>query len=189
MRPTRSIAMIVICLLFLNADAWAQQQHRHEGFWIGFGIGGGANLSTGLDDERRGGGAGYLRLGGNLSQQFLIGGELLIWGRRDDTIIGSNSLGTIRSNVTVTVLFYPDEAGRFFIKGGLGGAAVEYEIAGVEIGETGGAATLGLGYDIRLGRNIFLTPNIDWMMQTFEDASGDRATNSLVLLTVGLTWH
>lgn len=189
MRLIRILTAIMFCLFVATSFAHAQRRQRHEGFWIGFGIGGGANLSTGLDDERSGGGGGYLRLGGNLSQKLLLGGEIMVWGRRDDTPLGDNTLTTTRSNATITVLFFPSDAGGFFLKAGLGGANIEAEAAGVEVTEQGAGTTFGLGYDVRLGRNIYLTPNVDWMFQTFENNAGDRATNTLLLVTVGLTWH
>ena len=84
MRHMLAVVTTVLCLLLVASNAHAQRQQRHEGFWIGFGIGGGANLSRGLDDETSGGGAAYLRLGGTLSQKFLLGGEILAWGRQDE---------------------------------------------------------------------------------------------------------
>ena len=86
-------------------------------------------------------------------------------------------------------MFFPSETGGFFLKGGLGGANVEAEVGGVKVTEKGVGTTLGLGYDVRLGRNLYLTPNIDLLIQTFENASGETTSNSLFLVTVGLTWH
>ena len=63
------------------AAAQAPDIHAHRGFWIGFGVGGGKNLSEGLDGKRVGGGAGYLRLGGTVSQRVLLGFDGTFWGR------------------------------------------------------------------------------------------------------------
>ena len=63
------------------AAAQAPDIHAHRGFWIGFGVGGGKNLSQGLDGKRVGGGAGYLRLGGTVSQRVLLGFDGTFWGR------------------------------------------------------------------------------------------------------------
>jgi len=189
MRPVRISATIAVLVLFLGSAGQAQSRQRHEGFWIGFGIGGGVNTAENLDDARRGGGAAYVRLGGTLSQKVLLGGELSIWGRQEDAILGENSLTVARSNATFTVMFFPSEKGGFFLKGGLGGANVEAETAGVKVTEQGLGTTLGLGFDVRLGRNLYLTPNLDWLIQTFERDGGDTISNTLILLTLGLTWH
>ena len=187
MRLVRISATIALLVLFVGTAGQAQSRQRHEGFWIGFGIGGGVNASA--NDDRRGGGALSVRLGGTLSQRFLLGGELSVWGRQEDTILGDNSLTVTRSNATFTVMFFPSEAGGFYVKGGLGGANVEVEASGEKVTEKGVGTTLGLGYDIRLGRNLYLTPNIDWLIQTFENNVGETTSNSLFLVTIGLTWH
>ena len=188
MRPVRISATIVLLVLFVGTAGQAQSRQRHEGFWIGFGIGGGVNTSANVDNQR-GGGAIYVRLGGTLSQKFLLGGEISAWGKQEDTVLGENSLTVTRSNATFTAMFFPSKTGGFFLKGGVGGANVEAEVAGVKVTEQGLGTTLGLGYDVRLGRNLYLTPNIDLLIQTFENAGGETTSNSLLLVTVGLTWH
>lgn len=188
MRLIRTSATVALLALCLGTAGQAQTRQRHEGFWIGFGVGGGVNASANVDSER-GGGAIYLRLGGTLSQKFLIGGEISAWGRQEDTVLGGDPLTVTRSNATFTALFFPSEAGGFFIKGGVGGANVEAEVGGLKVTEKGMGNTLGLGYDIRLGRNLYLTPNLDWLIQTFENSDGETTSNSLFLVTIGLTWH
>ena len=41
-----------------------------------------------------------------------------------------------------------------------------------------------MGIDFRLGRNFYVTPNVDYMVQFF-----DRDTVGSVLVTLGVTWH
>ncbi len=132
MRPIRISATIALLVLFAGAAGQAQSRQRHEGFWIGFGIGGGVNTSANVDSER-GGGAIYVRLGGTLSQKFLLGGEISAWGRKEDTPLGGNPLTVTRSNATFTVMFFPSEVGGFFLKGGVGGANVETVAASLAI--------------------------------------------------------
>jgi hypothetical protein len=181
-------AFAVLLLLCTTSESAAQTRHRHEGFWIGFGIGGGVNTSANVEEGKRGGGALYVRLGGTLSQRWLLGGEISVWGRQEDSILGENSVSLTRSNATFTAMFFPSGNGGLFLKGGLGGANVEFEAGGVKFNEQGVGTTLGMGYDVRLGRNLYLTPNLDVLIQTFEKSS-ETTTNSLVLLTIGLTWH
>jgi hypothetical protein len=180
-------ATVAILAMFVGTAGEAQSRQRHEGFWIGFGIGGGVNASA--NNDERGGGALSLRLGGTLSQKFLLGGEISAWGRQEDSALGGDPLTVTKSNATFMVMFFPSDAGGFFIKGGIGGANVEAESAGMKVTEQGVGNTLGLGYDIRLGSNLYLTPNLDWLIQTFENDVGETTSNSLFLLTIGLTWH
>ena len=151
-----TIALLTMCI---GTAGQAQSRQRHDGFWIGFGIGGGVNASA--NNDERGGGALSLRLGGTLSQKFLLGGEISAWRRQEDSALGGDPLTVTKSNATFMVMFFPSDAGGFFIKGGIGGANVEAESAGAKVTEQGVGNTLGLGYDIRLGSNLYLTPNLD----------------------------
>jgi hypothetical protein len=55
--------------------------------------------------------------------------------------------------------FYPSATGGFFLLGGLGFGAIEVDVSGFgSASETGAGALLGLGYDIRVGENVSLTP-------------------------------
>ncbi len=168
--------------LALAAPAEAQREVKHQGFWIGFGLGGGWNTSDGLDGETLGGGAIYLRMGATPSDRLLVGGEINGWFRdQNGTAIG-------RGNVTLSLLFYPSRSGGLFVKGGAGLAQVQasQRIGNVTttITDEGFGTTLGAGFDIRLGRNLYLTPNVDFLFQTIDDAN-----NTLTLLSLGLTWH
>lgn len=188
----RTFSLAAVCLLMLQGTAIAQDRHEHKGFWIGFGFGGGVNLSQGLDNENLVGGGGYFRLGGTPSQRVLVGGEGVGWGAAQSDEVVS------RGNGMFIIMFFPSENGGFFLKGGVGGASVSRVVTegfSTRVEAQGGlGTTAGLGFDIRLGRNIYLTPNADWVFQVFD--GGNIAfldnvpnTNSLLLFTLGLTWH
>jgi hypothetical protein len=180
MRLFRLGVSVAVSLMVLTAAVEAQGR---QGFWIGFGLGGGVNTSQGLDDARRGGGAGYLRLGGTITPQVMLGAEALGWGRSE------RGATIARGNTTFMGLLYPSPTGGFFLKGGAGIATVGVtaDILGTTVTSTenGFGTTVGLGVDARLGNNLYLTPNLDFLFQAFE---GGR-TNTLVLFTLGLTWH
>lgn len=183
MRRTAYVSLLacVLTLIWTNAEA----QHPHQGFWIGFGLGGGINTADGFEGGRAGA-AGYLRMGGTVSPKVLLGGEAIGWGRTiDEVTIGAG-------NTSFIVQFYPGSNGGVFLKGGLGIATIRVstDILGVDVQatETGFGTTLGLGYDARVGRSLFLTPNVDVIWQTY-DIGGASADQAIVLFTLGLTWH
>lgn len=187
--------VLFACLGFILAGTVAleaQTPREHRGFWIGFGLGGGVNVTESLDDATLAGGAAYLRLGWTLSQRLLLGAEGIGWNReRDDENLS-------RGNGTATLLFYPSRSGGLFLKGGIGGASVSVSVeengATTTTSKGGFGATAGLGYEIRLASNFYLTPAFDWLFQAF-DADSDTSlgdipgTNSILLLTVGVLWH
>ena len=193
-------ALLTVMALTLAAGVAAAQAaggtggggHEHKGFWIGFGLGGGANLTKGLDGESLSGGGGYFRLGGTPNQRWLLGFEGNFWGRDQD------GATIARGNGTFTALFYPSERGGAFLKGGVGWASISRETTSgnstTTTTEGGFGLTAGLGADVRLGRNIYLTPNVDALFQWFESKTDPvlgtiPGHNTLLLFTLGLTWH
>lgn len=189
MRPTlpRAAAAAALFVALYASPASAQRQAVHEGFWISFGFGAGTMFGDdAYDGDSKFGGAGFLRMGGSPSQQLLIGGEMIGWGTdQDDVQIGRGAL-------MFTALYYPSPAGGFYLKGGAGfaGRTVETSVFldGVEFTasqDDGGIGLgAGLGYDIQLSRNFFITPALDFV---YTGTEGDGA--SLLLFTVGATWH
>jgi hypothetical protein len=145
-------------------------------------------MSQEFEGERSFGGAGYLRFGAAITQQFLLGVEFLAWARKLEAESGVEPFTLQRSNASVVLMFYPSEAGGLFLKMGVSGALIDIEESGMKVREQGAGARAGIGYDIALG-HLYLTPNLDWMFQTFEDAPGTKATNHMLLATLGITWH
>ncbi len=180
MRSLGTVA-VVAALLVTASAAEAQRESLHDGFWIGFGVGGGWFTQEGAADEAVGGGAGYIRLGGTVSERVLLGGEGNAW-----TQVEGNTTHS-RSNATFTVYFYPARRG-FFAKGGLGLASVSLETESgnttTTTTDTGVGTTLGIGFDIRVARNFFITPNLDLLFQRINEVEG-----AAFLMSIGVTWH
>ena len=49
---------------------------------------------------------------------------------------------------------------------------------------TGVGLNLGTGFDLRLNRNFFVTPNLDFLVDFFNES-----TDTSLLFTLGLSWH
>lgn len=186
------VSVMSIIALTLATGVSAAQAHEHRGFWIGFGLGGGVNLNDGLDGERLSGGTGYLRLGGTPSQRVLLGFEGNFWGRDQD------GATIARGNGTFVTMFYPSTQGGGFLKGGIGWASISRATtvgnSTTTTAEGGFGLTAGAGWDVKIGRNIYLTPNADVLFQWF-DAKNDPVlgpipgNNTILMVTMGLTWH
>ena len=108
------------------------------------------------------------------------------WGTDVDNVkIGRGAL-------MFTAMYYPSPRGGLYLKGSAGfagrSAETSVNIEGVEFTATtddGGIGLgAGLGYDIQLARNFFLTPALDFV---YTGTEGDGA--SLLLFTIGATWH
>lgn len=181
-------AVTALTLMVVGSSPLAAQlrERRHEGFWIGFGLGGGRNLTTDIDGSELTGGGAYLRMGGTPSEQILIGGEVAGWTHQE------NGVTLTRGNGTFTVLFYPERTGDFFFKAGVGGSSQQVSVnsggGSAIVSESGAGESLGAGIDIQLGRNVYLTPNLDFLFQQFS-SGGTTVHNTIGLITIGLTWH
>jgi hypothetical protein len=163
---------------------------KRAGFWGSFGLGAGGE-SYDLRD-----GAGYndvlyrptvdLRLGGTVSQSLRLGGEALAWiddqGDRTETV----------SSFLFIAQFYPISTSGLYLKGGagLGRNEVDFDDGfGFGVGDTGFAGLVGAGWELRVGRRIYINPSVDLVGQTYTGRGGDRYRERLVNFGVGVMFQ
>ena len=185
MTTIRITALFALLNILTTFPIVAQDKPRHDRFWWAFGLGGGWNAINvdfepttrrwQFDFDGPRGASAYFRLGGTVNQHVLFGGEAFVFWRE-----GQSGQDLERVNANAIALIYPGAEGGLFFKGGFGVASSE----GPRGDESGVGTTLGAGFDLRIGTNIFVTPNIDVMVQMFEES-----TNASLLFTMGFTWH
>lgn len=196
MRPRLGL-FAAAALLAAAPQAWAGHPQERHGFWIGFGGGyGSASASADCDecggDERESSFTGFLKLGGTLSQNVLLGVESNVWTKEED---GARlTLGFVTGTITV----YPVATSGFFLKGGFGASVVDtsadFDSFDVSASKTGWGVLAGIGYDIRVGRNISLTPCINYTYGkpgdlVFEDEVLPSWKQNVVSFELGITFH
>jgi hypothetical protein len=146
------LAGLALGFTLAAVPAHAQHPHTRSGFWFSGGLGYG---SLGCDgcDGREGGLSGGISLGGTLSQKVLIGIGTSGWTKEQ---FGARlTVGTLDARIR----FYPSATGGFFLTGGVGIGSIHASFTGLgSETETGFGVLLGLGYDIRVGTNVSLTP-------------------------------
>jgi hypothetical protein len=102
---------------------------------------------------REGGFSGNASLGGTLSSKVLLGAMSAGWTKEESGV--TLTVGSLAA----VVRFYPSATGGFYLLGGLGIGTISADISGFgSDSETGASAILGLGYDIRVGKSVSLTP-------------------------------
>jgi hypothetical protein len=145
------IAGLANLMLIASATpAAAQHPKTREGFWFNGGLGYGC---LGWHDcERDGGLSGGLSLGGTVSPHFLIGVGTTGWTKSESNV--TLTAGTLDARVR----YYPSVKGGFFLTGGLGLGAVAQSLGSFSVNEIGVGLVLGLGFDVRVGKNVSLTP-------------------------------
>jgi hypothetical protein len=169
MSTLRATGFCALLAVLLATTATAQQAQTRQGFWIGGGMGYG---SMGISCE--GGISGYLKLGGTLRQNILLGVETTGWTKSE----GGATL--TMGNVSGAAYWYPMPTNGLFVKAGAGYSIMDDGFAN----ESGFGMLAGLGYDVRVGRNLSITPVANWFRGSFDGLSAN-----VLQFGVGVTSH
>ncbi|MGH7627870.1 MAG: hypothetical protein ACREOF_00455 [Gemmatimonadales bacterium] len=129
-RLVRAIGIAVVALLAGAAQASAQRTLERSGFFIGLGPGYGSLDITcdGCELDRQSGLSGYLKLGGAVSRQVVLGVESNGWYKSEEG--ASITFGTLTGMVYV----YPASSANFYLRGGVGLATFDIEDLDTETG-------------------------------------------------------
>ncbi|HEU5260268.1 MAG TPA: outer membrane beta-barrel protein [Gemmatimonadales bacterium] len=180
------------------STASAQRPQTREGFWIGFGFGGGSaglSCNTSFDPDcanltRETGFTGHLKMGGTLSPKVLIGGESTAWTKDEQGL--TSQLG----NLAAAVYFYPAPATGFFVKGGPSFSYHRSDDGTTNLTGTGFGFIIGAGYDVRVGRNISISPVANFYWGSVGELSSNGASTSgfglkqnVFDFQLGITFH
>jgi hypothetical protein len=165
-------------LLASSALGAQEKPQTRQGFWISVGVGGGSLGCENCGDNRETGGTAQIALGGTLSPRFQLGASSNAWAKE------VNGTDITMSSLTAIAKFYPWVARGFYLSGGLGVGRIAFKEGSVTLSEDGTSAILGLGYDIRVGKNFSITPFLNGVGASFD---GNRSDFNQV--GIGFTWH
>lgn len=175
----------------LAATATAQEtvrpdvaEHRaRQGFWasVGAGLGSrGLSCEFCMGSQREEGFATNFRIGGTLNRSVNLGASLTAWITKHPASRGG-SYGVFTSLMGVAQVYPVSRAG-FYFQGG-GGYIVD--VIDDESVNEGPGITFGIGYDARVGRNLSITPHVNYL----RTIDGDQGTSDLYQFGVAVTWH
>lgn len=199
MRAGHRFPLVALALLLLAAPELAAQHRRpglrhsgpdgRSGFW-GVLTGGAGVEQVNFSDDGLGYSdpltrpAGSLRLGGTLSPHWRLGGEVSSWVNEDGPI--TETVG----GLLFIAQFYPARRAGFFLKAGLGvgRSAVEDDFGGTA-DDYGLGGSVGLGYDVRLGRHVFLVPSVDFAAYELDAGAGDRYRERVTTFGLGIAYQ
>lgn len=148
-------ALVVALLYLAPGQAAAQRPQPRDGFWISGGLGyGSLDIGCeGCESDRESGVTALLAMGGSPSRSLLLGAELEGWSKEVDGV------DLTFGHLSGVAYWYPRAAAGFFLKGGIGVGRLTADAGPLgEESDTGVALHGGLGYDVRVGRTISLTP-------------------------------
>lgn len=143
------------------------QEPPHHGVWIGAGVGAGwagATCNDCVSAGRLSGWSGYLRAGTTVAPRTRLAGELDGWVRTPD---GAERIeGGANERVVmlgIAVLGYPIHDQGLFLKLGLGVSQYRSRVGTSVLKATGLAPHAGLGYDIGVAHELYLTPYVQYL--------------------------
>jgi hypothetical protein len=189
-------AALLAGLVVLAAPLAAQRPPRglaevqdggRGGFWAGLSLGAGGEAFDLRD------GLGYsdqlyrptvsLRLGGTVGPALRLGGEALVWINEN-----GNSVESLSSVLFVGQLYPAGNAG-LYLKGGLGFVRNAFEVNGLDDGDNGFAGLLGAGYELPLGRRVFLVPSVDFVQHWYSERNSAGYRERLLNFGLGLVFQ
>lgn len=189
----RHIAFALVLVLALTPrSASAQRVDERRGFWLAGAISGSSvGIDCQIDDcpnERKTGISGFVQLGGTLSRRTLVGVEVNGWRNSES--------GARREYIAVMGIgyLYPSADYPFFLKFGIGAGRYGAEVTS-DVSSTGFAVQIGTGYDIAIGRRVWIAPVIQYISAPDQNAKLDRfpvsSDFSLNLIQAGVkvSWH
>lgn len=182
-----SISVPALLLTTTSLPLAAQDLPLRQGFFIGFGAGGGGGEVTGNTDAN--GGGGWLTLGGTVNQKLRLAADFEGFATQDNDDV---RYGTS----TFSALWYPSARGNFFLKGGVGASTVTIKVPGPDGSGVGFGTVLGAGYDFRVGRKISITPQFTFFGGSTGDVTDDDKNVirndvkfGVAMLSVGVVFH
>ena len=197
MRALRHGVLAAAAILLLGGAAAAQDAPRglvevsesgRHGFWGALGVGAGGEAFD-LRDGNGYSGDLYrptvsLRLGGTPGRYLRMGGEIQGW--IDDRDGRTESLTSL---LFITQL-YPAPTTGLYLKGGLGLGRSEVDFdGGFGAGDTGFAGLVGAGWEVRVGRRLYLNPAIDVIQHRYTGRGGDRYRERIVNFGLGVLFQ
>jgi hypothetical protein len=181
MGTLRATGLSALLTVVLASTSFAQQAQTRDGFWIGGGLGYG---SLGLscegcaDVDRTGGISGYAKLGMTVRPNVLLGVEMNGWTKSEGD--ARVTLG----NFSGAAYWYPMASNGLFVKAGAGYSALSADAGTGSATDTGFGLLGGVGYDIRMGRNMSITPVANYFRGGFDGGSAN-----VLQIGVGVTSH
>lgn len=162
-------AMLLACASVAAAGQYPQD---HNGWTIGFGVGGasaGVSLDGGGSSDREGGGMGNFRVGYPLSEEVSLQLEGNAWTKSE------NDVTLTFDATTIGIAFFPSEG--WVLRGGVGFGQTKLSAdlgnTTVTSTETGIGLHAAAGYEFRLARTFALGPQVDFGYATFDGGSSN----------------
>ncbi len=177
---TAAILALAAVPRIATAQAPASQPPARHGLWVSFGMGGG-QVERWSDQEPMATTTTVtmsVRGGLTVVPALRLGLEINGWGIETSDVADPSKGVTVNETMLIAQV-YPWPAMGVYLKGGIGRGGFNTGHAGDIDSHAFGATILGVGYDVRVARNVFITLAADWARGPLGDA------NPLVVTSTG----
>ena len=171
----------------------AQGVERSEALWLGVGLGGGSAALTceGCAEHRDEGVTGYVRFGGALTPDLLLGLELNTWLRRND------ALDQRIQTLTVLAHHYPVNGRGLWLgaQAGFARYSERFEADDADVATSGAVIGASVGWELWLRPTLSIEPSVIYLRQLTGElemngfALHEPARLNLVQAGVGIIWR
>ena len=180
-----------LLLLALPAALPGQDPARTDGMWLGLGLGAG---SAALEceecvDRREEGVTGWVRFGGTLTPDLLLGVDLNTWLRRNDDV------DQRIQSLTLLAHYFPLRSRGLRLGAHAGFARLSEQFEVDEIATSGAVVGASLGWELWVRPSLSLEPSVTWLRQLTGELQmngfpmREPATLHLVQVGIGLIWR
>ena len=190
MRITRWIVLLAALGCAPQLLSGQRRAASGDGLWFSAGVGGGwLRASCAICDADRGtAGTAFLRLGGRIGRDLLVGAEAQGWRQ------GREAVDETLWVFSATGLWYPNRRRPLFWKVAAGVAGYRNEDDQDALSATALGVQVGAGWDFTVGSGWFLSPSVSVLVASwggtlkFNSAElNDQLSVTLVQLTMGIT--
>ncbi|MCP4583271.1 MAG: hypothetical protein GY839_16810 [candidate division Zixibacteria bacterium] len=164
-RPIVILTILIVAFTF-NSSTAGSYIERHRGLYLGLGGGFGSaqfKINELSKSDRISGMTYNFRTGVAANDKILFGLEIDVWHKNDEGIV------TQYNNYGFCMIGYLDD--RFYIKSGLSITKAYKEINNTFIedpeSKSGRGATIGVGIEERILRNIAVLPSFQYIYQSY----------------------
>lgn len=191
-------ALLVVCAAPLAAQGRRGlvevDPSARGGFWAS--IGGAAGIEkVDLKD-----GFGYsnsltnpvlqLKIGGTINQNWRLGAESFFWFNSYTDQATAVPIKETVGHVALIAQYYPSRTAGFFIKAGPGIAFNTFSPQGFDSDTRAGLSlTGGLGYEVRVGRNVAIVPTADFVQQYYSGSAPDGFNERFINLGLSVQFQ
>jgi len=164
MRTSHISLLLVALATSLAAPLAGQRQANRPGMWLGGGLGlGWARVGCRICGANRGHSlSAYAQIGGRISDQVLLGGEIEGWLRNSNSDQGRPA-DELMLAYSIVTYWYPSRRNLYYLKGGLGMVTYRIDDGTDRLTSSALGPQVGAGWELPVGAHFSFIPYVNML--------------------------